>query len=82
MWLDERYRIAGPEIPVESEPPRRRRLARGRMSDLFGDPSASFQRLILQIPGPLIAVTVHELAHALVADRLGDPTARLQGGSR
>src|SRR5262249_38670390 len=25
------------------------------------------------------AVTVHELAHGLIADRLGDPTARLQG---
>ncbi|HAU98617.1 MAG: Peptidase M50 [Microgenomates group bacterium GW2011_GWF2_45_18] len=27
----------------------------------------------------LSAITVHELAHALVADKLGDPTARLQG---
>lgn len=49
------------------------------MTDLFGDPAAFFQRLILQIPALLLAVTVHELAHALVADRLGDPTARLQG---
>ena len=50
------------------------------MSDLFGAiPLAFVQRLILQIPALLIAVTVHELAHGLVADRLGDPTARLQG---
>src|SRR5262245_45664474 len=49
------------------------------MTDLFGDPVAFLQRLILQIPALLIAVTVHELAHGLVADRLGDPTARLQG---
>jgi Zn-dependent protease len=49
------------------------------MTDLFGDPAAFFQRLILQIPALLVAVTVHELAHALVADRLGDPTARQQG---
>ena len=50
------------------------------MGDLFGgDPAAFIQRLILQIPALLIAVTLHELAHALVADRLGDPTARLQG---
>jgi Zn-dependent protease len=49
------------------------------MTDLFGDPAAFFQRLVLQIPALLLAVTVHELAHALVADRLGDPTARLQG---
>ena len=49
------------------------------MTDLFGDPAAFFQRLVLQIPALLLAVTVHELAHALVADRLGDPTARQQG---
>lgn len=49
------------------------------MSDLFGDPAVFLQRLILQIPALLLAVTVHELSHALVADRLGDPTARLQG---
>ena|SRR5512144_2692595 len=49
------------------------------MGDLFGDPVAFVQRLIVQVPALLLAVTVHELAHALVADRLGDPTARLQG---
>jgi len=49
------------------------------MGDLFGDPVVFLQRLILQIPALLLAVTVHELSHALVADRLGDPTARLQG---
>ena len=46
---------------------------------LFSDPSRFFQQLVLLIPAFLIAVTVHELAHGLVADRLGDPTARLQG---
>src|SRR5262245_55979814 len=35
--------------------------------------------LVLKIPALLIAVTVHELAHALVADRLGDPTPRAMG---
>lgn len=49
------------------------------MTDLFGDPAAFFQTLILKVPALLLAVTVHELAHGLVADRLGDPTARLQG---
>lgn len=49
------------------------------MSDLFGDPAGFVARLLLQIPALLLAVTVHELAHGLVADRLGDPTARLQG---
>src|SRR5437870_10621545 len=49
------------------------------MTDLIGDPAAFLQRLVLQVPALLIAVTVHELAHALVADRLGDPTARRLG---
>ncbi len=49
------------------------------MIDLFGDPLAFLQHLVLQIPALLLAVTVHELSHGLVADRLGDPTARLQG---
>lgn len=49
------------------------------MTDWFGDPAAFVERLLFQIPALLIAVTVHELAHALVADRLGDPTARRLG---
>lgn len=49
------------------------------MGDLFGDPIAFVQRLVLQIPALLLAVTIHELSHALVAERLGDPTARQQG---
>lgn len=49
------------------------------MTDFLGDPAVFLQRLVFQIPALLIAVTVHELAHALVADRLGDPTARLLG---
>ncbi|HKV43247.1 MAG TPA: site-2 protease family protein [bacterium] len=35
--------------------------------------------LVLLLPAVLIAVTFHEYAHALVADRLGDPTARQLG---
>ncbi|WP_010077466.1 site-2 protease family protein [Clostridium cellulovorans] len=34
---------------------------------------------ILTIPGILIGFTVHEYAHAKVADKLGDPTPRAQG---
>lgn len=49
------------------------------MTDLFGDPAGFFLGLLFKIPALLLAVTVHELAHGLVADRLGDPTARLQG---
>ena len=46
---------------------------------LFHDPLAFVQQLLLLIPAFLIAVTVHEVAHGLVADRLGDPTARRLG---
>lgn len=49
------------------------------MTDLLGNPLAFLQSLILKVPALLLAVTVHEVAHGLVADRLGDPTARLQG---
>lgn len=49
------------------------------MTDLFGEPALFLERLLLQLPALLVAVTVHELAHALVADRLGDPTARRLG---
>jgi Zn-dependent protease len=49
------------------------------MSGLFGDPLAFLSNLILSVPALLVAVTVHELAHAVVADRLGDPTPRRLG---
>lgn len=35
--------------------------------------------LLLTLPGVLIAITFHEYAHALAADKLGDDTPRLQG---
>ena len=49
------------------------------MTELFDDPLRFLSGLVLKIPALLVAVTVHELAHALVADRLGDPTARRLG---
>src|SRR3990172_2899024 len=49
------------------------------IDQLFTNPAAFLQSLILMLPALLLAVTVHEVAHGLVADRLGDPTARLQG---
>lgn len=45
------------------------------MLDLFSDPL----QLVLFIAALLVAITVHEFSHALLADRLGDPTPRLQG---
>lgn len=35
--------------------------------------------IIFWILAFVVAITVHEASHAFVADRLGDPTARLQG---
>lgn len=35
--------------------------------------------LAVRIPVFLLALTIHELAHGWIANRLGDPTARLQG---
>lgn len=42
---------------------------------LRGDP----QVLLLRVIAILVAVTVHEFAHAWAADRLGDPTPRTRG---
>jgi Zn-dependent protease len=49
------------------------------IDDLIRDPFGALQQLVLMIPGYLLAVTLHEFAHGWVADRLGDPTARLRG---
>lgn len=38
-----------------------------------------FQQIALMAVPILIAVTFHELAHGIVADRLGDPTPRMAG---
>jgi Zn-dependent protease len=35
--------------------------------------------VLYSLPGLILGFTLHELAHALVAVRLGDPTPRLQG---
>lgn len=47
----------------------------GLISLLFSDPIS----FILVAVGLVISVTIHEFAHAFVADRLGDPTPRYQG---
>jgi Zn-dependent protease len=43
------------------------------------DLASTIQDLAIRIPVFLLALTIHEFAHGWVADRLGDPTARLQG---
>jgi len=41
--------------------------------------SAQVMLKLLALPGIIIGLTFHEFAHALAADRLGDPTPRNQG---
>ena len=41
--------------------------------------TSSILALILSLPAILIAITFHEFAHALAADRLGDDTPKSQG---
>lgn len=45
------------------------------LGDLFNNPLS----FIFWIVALLAAITVHEFSHALAAERLGDPTPRLQG---
>ena len=42
---------------------------------IFSDPLL----LVIYIAALLLAITVHEFSHALAADKLGDPTPRVQG---
>lgn len=48
------------------------------VSQLLSDTNALLS-LLLTLPAVLIAITFHEFAHAFVADKLGDDTARRQG---
>ena len=43
------------------------------------DFKSQFLSLILSLPALLTALTVHEVAHGWVADKMGDPTARYSG---
>lgn len=45
------------------------------LGDLFNSPIV----FLVSIISLIVAITIHEFSHALVADRLGDPTPRLQG---
>ena len=46
------------------------------MSMEFSD---TIRQLIISVPALILAITFHEVAHGYVANRLGDPTARLMG---
>lgn len=43
------------------------------------DFSAILRQLAISAPGVLIAITFHELSHGYVANKLGDPTAKMMG---
>lgn len=43
------------------------------------DPKATLIFFLLALPGRLLAISAHEYAHAWMADRCGDPTARMLG---
>ncbi len=45
------------------------------LGELFNNPIALFSWLVALV----VAITIHEFAHAYAADRLGDPTPRVQG---
>ena len=51
----------------------------GFIQQLFSDPKGVLLVLLLALPGRLLAIAAHESAHGWVADRCGDPTARLMG---
>lgn len=45
----------------------------------FSNPVEMIKNLIIFVPTTLLALTVHELAHAWVSSKLGDPTPRMEG---
>lgn len=51
------------------------RFVRGGM----GDPTTWIINHLLMLPGILIGLSLHEFGHAIVSDKLGDPTPRNQG---
>ncbi len=45
------------------------------LNSLFSNPI----EFVIWVAALLVAITIHEFSHALAADRLGDPTPRVQG---
>jgi Zn-dependent protease len=46
---------------------------------IFSNPELFIKQLVISLPVILFAITIHEYAHGWVADKLGDPTARMMG---
>ena len=51
----------------------------GYINSLLADPRGTLIFLLLAFPGRMLAISAHEAAHAWMADRCGDPSARLMG---
>ena len=51
----------------------------GLISQILENPREMIMFLLLALPGRFLAISIHEAAHGWVADRCGDPTARLMG---
>lgn len=49
------------------------------ITSFFEDPKAMLMLVLLALPGRMLAISAHEYAHAYVADKCGDPTARMLG---
>ena len=49
------------------------------IDEFFRDPRGMLIFFLLAFPGRILALSLHEFAHAWVADRCGDPTARMMG---
>ncbi len=54
-------------------------LAEALLDRYYGSPLEWFMDKIMILPGIIIGLSMHEFAHAKVADLCGDPTPRLQG---
>lgn len=49
------------------------------LDSFLSDPAGMLVMFLLAFPGRILALSAHEFAHAWVADRCGDPTARQLG---
>ena len=49
------------------------------ITSFFEDPKGMLIFLLLALPGRVMALSFHEWAHAYVANKCGDPTARMMG---
>ena len=49
------------------------------IDEFLAHPIAVLTIFLLAFPGRILALSLHEFAHAWVADRCGDPTARMMG---